>query len=68
VRRFPVIGSKAKDPHGPGLCFAGEKVVNEVSPVDAQHREAAEPVLIGAAVLVLIVVEALDVIPVGEWA
>ena len=56
-----------------------KRLVSEVSPavaVDAQHREAAEPVSIEAAVLVLIGVEALGgvvavalgVIPAGEGA
>jgi hypothetical protein len=54
-----------------------KRLVSEVSPAeDAQHREAAEPVLTGAAGLVWIPVEALGgaavaalgVIPVGEWA
>jgi hypothetical protein len=56
-----------------------KRLVSEVSPavaVDAQHREAAEPVLTGAAGLVWIPVEALGAVvvvalavtPVGEWA
>jgi hypothetical protein len=54
-----------------------KRLVSEVSPaVNAQHREAAEPVLTGAAELVSIPVEALGAVvvvalavtPVGEWA
>jgi hypothetical protein len=69
------LEAKAKDPHEAGLfAFAVWSPSDVCPPEDAQYREAAEPVLTGAAGPVWIpvealggvVVEALAVTPVGE--
>ena len=71
------MGTKQKDPREAGLfAFAVWCPSDVYPPEDAQHREAAEPVLTGAVGLVWIPVEALGgvvvvaraVTLVGEWA
>jgi hypothetical protein len=58
-----------KDPHEAGLfALPAKQLVSEVSPVDAQSHEAAEPVLTGAVEPVWIPVEALAGVAVGALA
>jgi hypothetical protein len=74
--RSSLIGSKAKDLHEAGILLLIVWSPSDVCPPeDAQHHEAAEPVLTGFAGPVWIPVEALGgvvvvalaVTPVGEW-